>query len=229
MFNKPFRPPSFIRPPDPSVKKTVNEPKPAEPPLKKRRVSSNKDALCSQLLPSHPSEVTKESRVPLRTVRNLPDEQAAAVSSNGAEGYYMVLWRKFTNKKNKTWDGDGILSVRNGYAVLQDISGKELGKTALNRALLPGSALSIGGKDVEVDTLLSKDEFLAGRSFLGQVPTQPKAQIPQNPKVPFAVTVKQNKLQASQPEKNSIHSTPNKVIKPHYKNPILANTVIPKM
>ena len=66
--------------------------------------------------------------------------------------------RKFTTKKNKTWDGDGVLSVRGGYAHLQDISGKDLGKGSCKGPLLVGSQLSIGGKDVEIESTISKVE-----------------------------------------------------------------------
>jgi DNA repair and recombination protein RAD54B len=77
------------------------------------------------------------------------------------------LRRKFTNKKHKTWDGDGVLSVVNGYATLQDVSGRNMGRTQWKTALLPGSALSIAGKEVEVDESISKADFLAGKPFLG--------------------------------------------------------------
>jgi len=35
-----------------------------------------------------------------------------------------------------------------------------------NDPLLPGSTLSIGGKEIEVDTVISREEFMAGRPFL---------------------------------------------------------------
>ena len=38
-------------------------------------------------------------------------------------------------KKNKTWDGDGVLSVLGGYANLQDISGREMGRIACRGSL----------------------------------------------------------------------------------------------
>ncbi|OJD13534.1 hypothetical protein AJ78_06018 [Emergomyces pasteurianus Ep9510] len=87
--------------------------------------------------------------------------------SGGMETYYNVLWRKPTAKKHKTWDGDGILIVRAGYASLQDVSGRDFGRIMFNSPLLPGSTLTVGGKDVEVDSVLSKKEYLSGRTFLG--------------------------------------------------------------
>lgn len=42
-----------------------------------------------------------------------------------------------------------------------------MGRIMFNSPLLPGSTLSIGGKDVEIDSMLSKEEYMAGRSYLG--------------------------------------------------------------
>jgi DNA repair and recombination protein RAD54B len=69
-------------------------------------------------------------------------------------------------KKHKTWDGDGVLSVHGGYARLQDISGRDMGRCMFKDPLLPGSTLSIGGKEIEVDSVITKADFLAGRPFL---------------------------------------------------------------
>ncbi|KAI9725872.1 MAG: helicase [Chrysothrix sp. TS-e1954] len=85
------------------------------------------------------------------------------------ERYYNVLWRKPSTKKHKTWDGDGVLIVLNGLGHLQDESGRSMGKTPCSKPLLVGSVLTIGGKDVEVESLLSRKDFLAGKTFLGPV------------------------------------------------------------
>ncbi|RAL59483.1 hypothetical protein DID88_006598 [Monilinia fructigena] len=69
-------------------------------------------------------------------------------------------------KKHKTWDGDGVLAVTGGYARLQNIDGREMGRCMYNEPLLPGSTLSIGGKDIEIDAPITKADFLAGRPFL---------------------------------------------------------------
>lgn len=78
----------------------------------------------------------------------------------------IICRRKFTTKKNKTWDGDGILIASRGYVSLQDLSGKSLGQSMFNEPLFPGSTLSIGGKDVEVECELPRQEYLSGRVFL---------------------------------------------------------------
>ncbi|KAI5307885.1 helicase, partial [Ascosphaera atra] len=82
------------------------------------------------------------------------------------EVYFNVLWRKFTTKKHKTWDGDGILTASRGYVSLEDISGRHMGRIMFNEPLFPGSMLSIGGKDVEIDSELPREEYISGRAFL---------------------------------------------------------------
>lgn len=75
--------------------------------------------------------------------------------------------RKFTTKKHKTWDGDGILSIRGGYGYLRDVSGQDMGRIVINTPLEPGASLSISGKDVEIESSISKEDYLSGREFLG--------------------------------------------------------------
>ncbi|KAF8468944.1 SNF2 family N-terminal domain-containing protein [Kalaharituber pfeilii] len=87
-------------------------------------------------------------------------------SSGNGETYYNVLWRKFTTRKHKTFDGDGVLVLSGGYATLQDLSGKDLGKTMWSKPLESGDQLSIGTREVEIDSMLSKPDYLAGRPFL---------------------------------------------------------------
>ncbi|KAF2183764.1 DNA repair and recombination protein RAD26 [Zopfia rhizophila CBS 207.26] len=138
MIRKPFRPPTFVRP----------DSRNGEPPQKKRRTSSDN---------------SKKSRKPLVSVRNYA---ASAISEAGR--YYTVLWRKYNTKKNKTWDGDGLLSIVGGYAVLADIdTRKELGRGPCGRPLLPGSTMSVGGKEIEIDGVISKEDYFSGRPFLG--------------------------------------------------------------
>jgi DNA repair and recombination protein RAD54B len=74
--------------------------------------------------------------------------------------------RKKTAKKHKTFDGDGVLTISGGYGTLQDQCGKELGKTLLSKKLELGDVVSIGQKEVEIDSDLSKTDFIAGRPFL---------------------------------------------------------------
>jgi DNA repair and recombination protein RAD54B len=214
---KPFRPPAFVRP----------DATKGEPPLKKRRISSNQ--------PSPGNETT--SRKPLASVDNPAHSQPSPDGCNGS--YYTVLWRKYTTKKNKTWDGDGVLAVVGGTASLTDSdTGKELGKGACTRPLLPGSALSIGGKEVEIDAVIEKAHYLAGRMFLGTTAAAPVKQAkriepgfkppPGNPKPKkaggmFGTAIAEFKDKGDVPEYN-----PSASRKQQFKTPLLSNTVLPQ-
>lgn len=60
-----------------------------------------------------------------------------------------------------------MLSARDGYVYLQDVSGKNMGRAMIGARLEPGVMLSIGGKEVEVDEEIPKEEYLSGKRFLG--------------------------------------------------------------
>ena len=75
--------------------------------------------------------------------------------------------RKFSNKKNKTWDGDGLLRATFGYAYLEDASGKSMGRAACPGPLLPESMLSIAGKEVQVESSMSSAEYISQRPSSG--------------------------------------------------------------
>ncbi|KKZ67693.1 DNA repair and recombination protein RAD54B [[Emmonsia] crescens] len=129
-------------------------------------------------VPRQGSKFRDPDRKPLIPKWNPPmevdvDYSGMSTRDGGMETYYNVLWRKPTAKKHKTWDGDGILIVRGGYASLQDISGRDFGRIMFNSPLLPCSTLSVGGKEVEVDSVLSKKEYLSGRAFLATTKPSP--------------------------------------------------------
>ncbi|KAF2103622.1 hypothetical protein NA57DRAFT_14881, partial [Rhizodiscina lignyota] len=76
--------------------------------------------------------------------------------------------RKMTLKKNKTWDGDGVLSLAAGSMLLQDLSGKALRKSSSTSEKVPevDSELNLGGMTVQIESVISKQDFLAGKPFL---------------------------------------------------------------
>ncbi|KAJ9664085.1 helicase [Coniosporium apollinis] len=230
MTYKPFKPPLLVRRPSQAPVNPSSIREAGEPPTKRRRVS-NHDEEAHELSDSPPRslQAVKAPRKPLLLVRNPAAAEAAVKpAGDGIEGYYTVLWRKFTVKKHKTWDGDGILAVRNGVAHLQDISGKDLGKTALKTPLLPGSELSVGGKEVEVDSIISKEDFLAGRPFLGAA-SNPVVQEPNiTEKLGFKAHAKQAKLEAKQVEKPKVVVPTSKATKTLFKNPVISSTLMSK-
>ncbi|KAH7066951.1 DNA repair and recombination protein RAD26 [Paraphoma chrysanthemicola] len=215
---KPFRPPAFVRP----------DSRTSEPPLKKRRISSDQP----------PTSDAAPIRQPLVTVSNPAPPQATLNTGNG--NYYTVLWRKYTTKKNKTWDGDGVLAVVGGYGALTDSdTGKEIAKGACNRPLLPGSGLSLGGKEIEIDGVIDQADYLAGRMFLGTAPAaaaqQPKRVDPSS-KAPVAVKPKPKKaggmfgnaIAAFEDKEDVPEHKPSASRKQQFKTPLLSNTVMPQ-
>ncbi|KAF1976232.1 DNA repair and recombination protein RAD26 [Bimuria novae-zelandiae CBS 107.79] len=217
MLGKPFRPPSFVRPSSGSE----------EPPAKKRRVSSD--------APPRPRHASG-GRKPLDTLQN-PAPPPSPFPADPNERYYTVLWRKYTNKKHKNWDGDGVLAIKGGYGVLTDSdSGKELGRGACDRALLAGSTLSMGGKEVEIDSIMRKEDYMSGRMFLGtaaKTPSEPPNKRAEPSYKPL-VASKGNKKVTRFPS-DDVKDITDLVMdrKPaasgrNFKTPLLSTTVVPK-
>jgi DNA repair and recombination protein RAD54B len=204
---KPFRPLTLARP----------RPETGEPPNKKRRIPSN--------------ALSSGNRQPLNTLNNPAPAQFLPPGLDG--NYYTVLWRKYTTKKNKTWDGDGVLAVTGGYATLTDSdTGKELGKGVCNRPLLPGSALSIGGKELEIEASIDKADYLAGRMFLGTTTAAPVDQskrVEPGYKPLSSAKSKANKRKDVTDDGDNVPDyKPSAQRKQQFKAPLLSNTVMPQ-
>ena len=190
-----------------------------------------------------PVKRQKLDREPLHNITNPPEaEPEPAISSDGSEGYYNVLWRKFTTKKNKTWDDDGILVVKGGLATLLSSSGKELGRIGYAQPLLAGSTLSIAGRDVEVDSPISKADYMAGRSFLRKpgsseqsenaradikIPGKPPALNPDTPILSIKAQMKAQMLEAKQQKTLNISAPIHS--KSAFKQPLKETTIMPKV
>ncbi|CAL1276672.1 unnamed protein product [Larinioides sclopetarius] len=84
-------------------------------------------------------------------------------SSNKVELYYNVLWCKRSAKKHKIWEGDGTLIIKGRSAILKDPDGKIIDrgigyKIKEIESLEDGSKFYIGGKECEIQYLMSTDE-----------------------------------------------------------------------
>ncbi|KAG4430634.1 hypothetical protein IFR05_013883 [Cadophora sp. M221] len=236
---KPFKPPALkssarSAPIDDSV------PESPPPPAKRRKLLVHviEDSPPKKAIAPVSSGVLAP-RKPLIPVKNqIQSKPADNSSSDCAESYYQVLWRKYTTKKHKTWDGDGVLSVYGGYAYLQDVSGREMGRCMFKDPLLPGSTLSIGGKDVEVDSTISKADFLAGKPFLNntaQRTSNPSATLPKGPivlpkgKMPLLGKKKEEDSGLEEiPAQSFYASHKSDAMKAQFKNPLLSKTIMPQ-
>jgi DNA repair and recombination protein RAD54B len=67
--------------------------------------------------------VGEGTRTPLLNLQ-VPNYSPAR-ASDGQEAYFNVLWRTQTTRKNKTWDGDGVLAQNEGMLTLRDMEGKK--------------------------------------------------------------------------------------------------------
>ncbi|MCJ1468794.1 helicase [Pseudocyphellaria aurata] len=232
MFRKPFRTP-FLAKTDASAKSAAQEG--SEPQPKKRRISSDHELGATTTVPRllfKTPGVSSLPRKPLLAVQNssVVAEVAELDSGGGIHCYYNVLWRKVTTKKHKTWDGDGVLHVASGYAYLQDVSGRDMGRAPFDSPLLPGSTLSVGGNEIEVDSVMSKKDYLAGKHFLKPTSTKAPATIREisQPK-PNAPPKKPLRLGKGEAMKLlNVAATKSLATQSVWKNPVLKSTVIPK-
>ncbi|QSZ34888.1 hypothetical protein DSL72_007749 [Monilinia vaccinii-corymbosi] len=250
---KPFRPPLLKSVPKPAkqadyfsdvqVVSDSEEEILTKPVAKKRRLLVHDVEEAPKVKAPITSSAANAPRKPLIVVKNPVGANQVTSSSQSAsdfEGYYLVLWRKFTMKKHKTWDGDGVLAVTGGYARLQNIDGREMGRCMYNEPLLPGSTLNIGGKDIEIDSIITKADFLSGRPFLnnGSKSSVPDSSCPAVRTSPYAISSsisstlgkrKDSGLDSAIPAKSFYASTPkSNAVKSQFKNPLLATTVMPQ-
>nr|GAT57610.1 predicted protein [Mycena chlorophos] len=82
------------------------------------------------------------------------------------EQHWAVQWRAPQTRKHKTWDGDGVLVVSDSKTTLYDSDGKVIGTG--KRDSFPyeeGRNLSCGGKDLELDRRMTREEWMSGECF----------------------------------------------------------------
>ncbi|KAL4975639.1 SNF2 family N-terminal domain-containing protein [Aspergillus desertorum] len=222
MVFRPFKPLSIRKPSQPDIPTRQPSAKPSEtddgPPAKRPRLLSqdtngtenSRSKITSQRKPLLQVTTVGETSVP--TGSGSGNGSASADSSSFGVRYFNVLWRKPTAKKNKTWDGDGIMSARDGYVYLQDISGRDMGRAMYASDLKPGVILSVGGKEVEVDTEVPKKEYHSEKRFL-----ETRAETPTPPSPPRPLPLKR----ASVPMQTSREKNP-PPSEPAVSNPELA-------
>ena len=149
-----------------------------------------------------------------------------------------------------------MVKVSGGHAYLEDASGKAMGRASCPGPLLPESTLSIGGKEVQIDCVLSREEYLSQRpaeEAVGTVkPTLPHKSSqtksvkhltseadsdPEGDLPAKANAAQRHKLYKKSRQGDSDESSqkPQRVAAPksaatqsRYRNPVLETTVLPK-
>ncbi|XP_059139437.1 DNA repair and recombination protein RAD54B-like [Physella acuta] len=109
----------------------------------------------------------------LTPAKHKTTDQSAAVSQLATTGasYFSVVWCKLSKKKHKTWEGDAILVTSGKSVTLYDTEGKVIAKgsgykAAVLDALEPDGTLVVGGKEVQILSVLAEDKFKSGQCFL---------------------------------------------------------------
>lgn len=114
-------------------------------------------------------------------------------------------------------------------------TGRELGRGACARPLLAGSTLSLGGKEIEIDSIMKKDDYMSGRAFLGtasKTSTEPAKHIEPShkPLVPSINSKKPTRTTSDDAKGITVLATgrtPATAGK-NFKMPLLSTTVVPK-
>ncbi|XP_070187722.1 DNA repair and recombination protein RAD54B-like isoform X2 [Littorina saxatilis] len=86
--------------------------------------------------------------------------------------YFSVVWCKLSKKKHKKWEGDAVLVTQGRRVTLYDMDGKEIGKgsgykSAELESLAEDETLVVGGKEIQVMSKLSEEQFKSGKCFAG--------------------------------------------------------------
>ena len=249
---KPFRSPLIARGPSARSFELAD---PIEPPLKRRRTSNDSNEsikLKHPLAALRAAERLAQPREPLRPVESTSLKANGRVdTSQGMESHYVVLWycahsgpsrlnsdvptrRKYSAKVHKTWDGDGHLHVHTGFAYLHDESGKNMGRAACDSPLLPGSTLSIGGKEVEVASVMSKQEYSSKRSHLKATELRPSTPKPiiapvKVRNLPTAESQKSLERASSEERPRRSMEQSSRAMREAWKNPLRSDAIVPKL
>ncbi|KDQ21829.1 hypothetical protein BOTBODRAFT_169022 [Botryobasidium botryosum FD-172 SS1] len=159
---------TFPNPPPPSIDTMP----PFLPPAAKRKaVDSADDSTARKRI------FALDPNNPLGVAQNRNAQYAVGGSTNQAqndwtESYWTVQWRKPQTKKHKTWEGkpfgDGVLVQKGSHCSLLDFEGKSLGSGKTNTKVFEsGMQLTIGGREIELDSSISRADYYSGACFNG--------------------------------------------------------------
>ena len=120
MYRRPFISPLLKRP------RQVNEDDNGDASLEKRaRLGTAKTFIPPIINRTNSNASDGGTRTPLLNLQVPNYYSPAAGPAPGPEAYFNALWRNQTMKKNKTWDGDGVLVLEDRVLTLRDIEGKK--------------------------------------------------------------------------------------------------------
>ncbi|GAB0100972.1 DNA repair and recombination protein RAD54B [Sergentomyia squamirostris] len=94
---------------------------------------------------------------PLREFKGSEQENdpnaAIPVQNQAIIAKYAVLWNRPSTKKHKTWEGDGVIELTDGFVYLRNVDGSILSYMAISAKAVTfeeGQRITIGSKEVEI-------------------------------------------------------------------------------
>ena len=160
------------------------------------------DAQTSQDIEANPyrtasSELSRQAykRPKINSNALKPEDSLSVPTQNGKDEksvrMYMVQWRKFTNKKNKTWEGDGLIVVSSsGITFKCDVKGngnyKKMGTTSKTKT---EGIITVGSYELEIDYEITDKTTLNNSQDVGQENKVPVHHIPAPPRNQFKKVV----------------------------------------
>ncbi|EPX74537.1 ATP-dependent DNA helicase Rdh54 [Schizosaccharomyces octosporus yFS286] len=77
--------------------------------------------------------------------------------------YCTILWRKITMKKHKTWEGDGYMVCEGSNYTIYNADWSKIGSSTIRDfSFDEGDMFRVGGKEITVENMMSKEEFNSG-------------------------------------------------------------------
>lgn len=210
------RPNAPFKPPRPFGSSSTSEPRPAS------QTNVNKQDELTLFVPDTPTlptlQVAPSKRIKLAPTRvrvasnpvNFGSKQAdpllnANSSSSQSSGpsslqssskkYYSVQWRKKSNKKNKSWEGDGYIVVGPDSIVLKIEQKKNFKAVGRTSKVNTEGVIALGMYEAEIDSELSKQEVLL---MLGEQPSSPIKSV-EKENIPLGFSGKSQKSQLRAP------------------------------
>lgn len=132
----------------------------------------------------------KSQRIPSQTLIQKPQiqnritppglaESQTTVKNENSTRTYTIQWRKKTNKKNKTWEGDGVVvaSTINGTVTLtaKSLDQKVLGKKTFGPTIPPSfldTVFPLGGIEFEIDEDVNGEDSTSQNDDMSMVSPQ---------------------------------------------------------
>lgn len=169
----------------------------------------------AEVLPTSHSTGAVNAKRPL-AVSNQPLKMAKQMGIDPSDSSYMryfeVVWRKQTMKKNKTWDGDGVVVLTPTFVSLrmdQSENYKERSRVGNTSKFTTEGVFSMGSYEIEVmDEIVDPEQLMKIKGFTkGGVSKSEEESEPQPMKREMAPLIKRDTVQINKQFKQVVPKT----------------------